>query len=69
MENRVVSMNIKWETTICEGCCKYEKCDDKKPCIALEMLRQLCLEPPGTQIQILGNVAMHFVYENNRRRF
>lgn len=55
--------SIEWETSLCERCCKGTPClIDERPCLPLEMLRQLCLKSPGNQIEALRNVAECFEY-------
>lgn len=55
------SRDIEFSTEICDRC---EKECDSESCLALEMLRQLCLQRnPGVQVETLMNVANLFSYE------
>lgn len=58
-----IRSDVNWETDLCNQCCKQMFCQlGDKPCLPLEMLRQLVEMKPGDMVVCLGNVRNWFIY-------
>lgn len=58
-----INPSIAWETELCDQCCKRAFCQfGDRPCLPLEMLRQLVKMKPGDMVVCLGNVRNWFIY-------